>query len=99
MIPKKDEHQILQELLLENQRLLAENNELLKKIHRSAIWSFWLKFVWFMIIIGAPFILYYYLIEPYFNSFGSSFEQFQEGIKEIPGWKQFYSETPTEGKE
>ncbi|MCA9358986.1 hypothetical protein KC926_02145 [Candidatus Kaiserbacteria bacterium] len=90
MLPDKNENQILHELMLENQRLLIENNQLLKTLKRATVWSFWLKVVWFMILIGAPFVVYYYLIEPYFSSLGSSFQTFQSGLQEIPGWKQFY---------
>lgn len=90
MLPNKDEHQLLHELMLENQRLLTENNQLLKKMNRRSILSFWIKIIWLLFIIGAPFILYYYVIEPYFTSFGSSFQTFQAGLQEVPGWKQFY---------
>ncbi len=90
MLPDKDEQSILHELILENQRLLTENNQLLKKIRRSAVISFWVRLVWTMILIGIPFVLYYFVIEPYFESLGSSFETFQQGLQEIPGWKQFY---------
>ena len=80
----------MQELLLENQRLMIENNQLLKKIRRMAVISFWSRLIWTLVLIGAPFVLYYFVIEPYFNSLGSSFETFQDGLQEIPGWKQFY---------
>ena len=89
MIDNK-ESDALRELLLENQRLLGENNQLLKKIHRQSIISFWIRIVSFLIIIGAPFVLYYYVVEPYFTTLGSSFETFQQGLQEVPGWKQFY---------
>ncbi len=90
MLPDKDERQMLHDLLLENQRLLTENNQLLHKIQKRALWSMILKIAWFLIIIGAPFIVYYYFVEPYFSSLGSSFEVFKLGIQEVPGWKQFY---------
>ena len=90
MSPFKDEHQLLHELMLENQRLLTENNQLLKKMRRLSVFNFWFRIVTTLILVGAPFLLYYYVIEPYFASMGSSFSVFQEGLKEIPGWKQFY---------
>ena len=90
MLPNKDEHQLLQELILENQRLLSDNNQLLKKMYRRSVLSFWLRIISTLILIGAPFVLYYYVVEPYFDSMGSSFSTFQEGLQEIPGWKQFY---------
>ena len=90
MLPHKDEHQLLQELILENQRLLSDNNQLLRKIHRTSVFNFWFRIVSILIFIGAPFVLYFYVLEPYFESMGSSFSTFQEGLQEIPGWKQFY---------
>ncbi len=90
MLPEKDEHQLLRELILENQKILTENNQLLKKVKRHIIWSFWIKVVGFTVFIGAPFILYYYVLGPYFETVGSSFQAFQQGLQEVPGWKQFY---------
>ena len=90
MLPDKDTQQQLHELMLENQRLLTENNQLLNKINRRSIWSFWFRLAWMMVLIGIPFVLYFYVIEPYFSALGSSFETFREGLQEVPGWKQFY---------
>ncbi|MCD5381511.1 MAG: hypothetical protein LR008_02955 [Candidatus Pacebacteria bacterium] len=86
----KNEHQLLHELMLENQRLLTENNELLKKIRKASLWSFWIRIVWILVILGVPLVVYFYVVEPYFTSLGSSFQVFQAGLQEVPGWKQFY---------
>ena len=43
-----------------------------------------------MFLIGLPFAVYFYVLEPYFEALGSSYETFNAGIQEIPGWKQFY---------
>ena len=90
MQPEHNDHEKMQQFLLENQRLLAENNELLKRIHRNAVISVWIKIAWFLFIIGLPFLLYFYVLQPYFDALGSSFATFQAGLQEIPGWKQFY---------
>ncbi len=90
MKPEHDDHKKMEEFLLENQRLLAENNELLKKIHRNAMVALWIRIIWAVVIIGLPFVVYFYVIEPYFNALGSSFSTFQAGLQEIPGWKQFW---------
>ena len=90
MDPLQNEQQQVKELMLENKRLLSENNDLLKKMYRTAWWSMVLRVVWFLVLIGAPFLVYYYLVEPYFYSLGSSFETFEAGLQEVPGWKQFY---------
>ena len=80
----------IQKLLLENQKILAENNEVLKKLQRTSAVAMWLRIVWFLFIIGFPFVLYFYVLQPYFDALGSSFGTFQAGLQEIPGWKQFY---------
>lgn len=90
MLPDHTELQSLRELVLENQRLLTENNQLLKKLNHRSVLAFWFRMITFLILIGAPFLLYFYVIEPYFTSLGSSFETFQQGLQEVPGWKQFY---------
>ncbi len=90
MLPDVNEQQQIRELILENQRLLTENNQLIKKMNRRSALSFWFRLVWSAFLIGLPFVLYFYVIEPYFESLGSSFETFQKGLQEVPGWKQFY---------
>ncbi|MBP6881792.1 MAG: hypothetical protein KBC35_04160 [Candidatus Pacebacteria bacterium] len=98
MVPEVEENQQLRELILENQRLLSENNQLLKKMNRRSVIGFWLRLAWTMILIGLPFVLYYYVLEPYFTSLGSSFETFQAGLHEVPGWKQFYDAASSGGE-
>jgi hypothetical protein len=97
MQPEKNGHEHITELLQQNQRLLAENNQLLKQLKRNATVTLWFRIIWFFIIIGLPFVLYYFIIEPYFEAMGSSFEVFRTGLQEIPGWKQFYDAVRGEG--
>lgn len=88
MPPKHPEHERLLELTKENERLLIENNTLLKSINKKLLWGLRAKIVWYGLLIGLPFALYYYILEPYFTTLGSSFDTFSEGMREIPGWKQ-----------
>lgn len=90
MLPEKNDQTTIHELVLENQRLLIENNKLLKDIHRRAVWSFWFRLISFLIIIGVPFVLYYYVVAPYFTTLGDSFKTFEQGLQAVPGWRQFY---------
>lgn len=90
MIPEKDDRQLLHELMLENQRLLHENNDLMKKMLRRSTLGFFLKIVWLLVILGAPVALYYYVVEPYFTSVSASFQSFSDGLQNVPGWSQFY---------
>ena len=77
----------VKKLLKQNAELIAENNELLKKIHRNGLWAFWLRILWYVVIIGFPFAIYFYVLEPYFTALGANYEVFRAGIQEIPGLK------------
>jgi|AntRauTorckE6833_2_1112554.scaffolds.fasta_scaffold02663_1 hypothetical protein len=89
MQPEKDETQILHEQLEENKRLLEENNGLLRKMLRRSSWAMFLRVVWVLIILGAPVALYYYVIDPYFDTVGESLRTLNEGLSSVPGWSQF----------
>ena len=80
-------HADLKELMQKNSELIEQNNVLLKKIHRNGVWSFWTRVVWYVVVIGLPFALYFYILEPYFTAFGSSYENFLDGMNELPGLK------------
>jgi hypothetical protein len=84
---KRDDHDEMLSLIRENSILIKENNFLLKKLYRYSILGFVAKCIWFVIIIGFPFALYFYILEPYFEMLGSNFEIFKAGIVEIPGFK------------
>ncbi len=90
MEPQHTDQQLVKDLLLENKRLITENNDLLRKMNRMQWWSFIFRTLWFLVFIGAPFLVYYWVLEPYFTTLGSSFELFETGLQEVPGWKQFY---------
>lgn len=74
-------------LLKENTELVKENNVLLKKLYRNEMIGLTLRVIWYAVLIGMPFALYFYILEPYFNAFGSNYETFRLGIAEIPGLK------------
>lgn len=82
-------HTEIKELLEKNAELVEENNKLLKKIHRNAVVGIWIRVTWYVLLIGLPFALYFYILEPYFAAMGASYEVFSAGMQEIPGWKQF----------
>lgn len=85
MSPEND-HSEIKALILENQRLLAENNVLLKKMHKSAVRHFWLNIIWIIVFLGLPLIAFYKLVMPMYDSLGASPESLSEqlqGIKEL----------------
>ena len=88
-MPPSYDYLELKRLMEKNAELLKVNNELLKKIHRNGLIGFWFRIVWYTLLIGLPFALYFYVLGPYFTALGASYETFSAGIQEIPGWKQF----------
>ena len=85
-----EKRQHIEELILENQRLLAENNTLLKKMNRRSVLGFWFRLLWSLALIAIPILFYFYYIEPRLESFSSSFEKFEQNVPDISGLKQWY---------
>lgn len=88
---QKGEQQEMLRLLRENTSIVTENNKLLKSIHKYHKLGFMFKILWFAIIIGLPFAVYFYFLEPYFTALGANYDLFRAGIGEIPGLKGFES--------
>lgn len=81
------EHNEMLRLLRENAELTRENNKILRKLYRHSVIGFTLRIIWYAILIGLPFAVYFYFLEPYFQAFGANYETFREGMAEIPGFK------------
>ncbi len=88
MPPENDvRHAEMHRLLEENNALLKENHELLRKMYRNDMIGIGVRVVWYAVLIGLPFAVYFYLLEPYFEAFGANYETFRLGMAEIPGLK------------
>ena len=78
MLPDIEE---ITKLQTENNELLKQNNHLLRTMHRNAVIAFWVKIIWIAVLLGVPFILYYYFLKPYLREVGTSpgsvFEQYE----------------------
>ena len=83
----QDTHSEIIALLRENKALAEENQRLLKKMYRNDMIGIWLRIFWYGFLIGLPFALYFYIIQPYFHAFGADYEIFRQGMAEIPGLK------------
>ena len=75
-------------LLKENQRLLKENNVLLHKIRRDAKIAMALRVIWFAILIGVPFVLYYYIVEPNMMTLQKAYTIIESGAHDLSGMRQ-----------
>ena len=77
------EYAELKEMVLENQRFLAEINERLKKQERKQKRDFWLKVIWFFILFIAPMIIFYWYIAPMFSSMSGSSTSLEGSLKNL----------------
>ncbi len=87
------------ELTKENNELIKQNHEYLRKMYRNDMIGLTIRIVWYALLIGLPFAVYFYVLEPYFNAFGANYELFRQGIAEIPGLKGFEQFMPPAGEE
>ena len=95
---KEDHHEELLRLARENNELIKQNHEYLRKMYRNDMVGIMLRFVWFAILVGMPFAVYFYILEPYFQAFGANYETFRAGMAEIPGLKGLEHFLPTKGQ-
>jgi hypothetical protein len=82
-----EEHAEILRLLRENRDLAEQNQKLLKTLYRHNVIGFSLRVIWYVILIGLPFALYFAVLEPYFAALGANYDTFRAGIAEIPGLK------------
>jgi hypothetical protein len=87
MESEKQKHDEILELLKENAVIAKDTNQLLHKIYRNDMIGIGIRLVWYVMLIGLPFAMYFYFLEPYFEAFGSNYDLFREGLGEIPGLK------------
>ncbi len=79
-----EDHASLLEIARANNVLLEENNQMLKKMIRDARIAFWFKVALYALMLGLPFILFYYFLSPYLGLVsGSSSTQSTGGMVDL----------------
>ncbi len=68
----ESQHQEIKEIILENQKLLIENNVLLKKMHKSAVRHLWFNIAWIVLFFVLPLIALYKIAVPFYSSYSTS---------------------------
>lgn len=69
--------------------LLEENNKMLHKLRRYQTATFFFTMLWYALLIGLPFALYFYVVGPYFQALGFSDGDYSNSLRELPGYRQF----------
>ncbi len=70
--------QDLEKLLKKNLALTEENNRLLKKMRRGAVWGFIFKLIWIAVLIGIPVYLYINFLSPVVDEISGVVQKVEE---------------------
>ena len=78
----------IKELLRRNIKLTEENNAILRKMHRSAMWSSFFRFVYWLLIIAAAVASFYYT-QPYLDKALQLYNQVQATTNQVKSITNF----------
>jgi Trk-type K+ transport system membrane component len=77
-------------LLRENQRLLVENNQLLRQMRRGTIIATVFRLIWFVVIICIPLYIYFYYIAPNWENLQQKLENIEDVSAKMEGVKPWF---------
>ena len=66
-----------------NIELTKENNRMLKAMRSSQRWHTFFRFVWLIVLIGGPIVLYYLYLEPYVEEARVMYEEAQQNMERM----------------
>lgn len=75
----------LRELLKKNLELTKENNKLLRKMRRNAVWGGIFKLIWLAVLIGLPVYVYFQFLEPLVGNVLDAAQTVQEVGDKVQG--------------
>ena len=84
-------HEEIKKLLVENQRLLLENNQMLHKMRRSAFLGTIFRIVWFLVILGVPVYLYFSYVKPNMDNLLGKYNALEEAAQNSTVFKDWYN--------
>ena len=70
------------ELLTQSIKLAEENNKMLRSMRRSARFSSFLRIVYWLLILGSAFGIYYYT-QPYVDAVIKSYNGMRENVESV----------------
>ena len=82
-------HEEIKKLLVENQRLLLENNQMLHKMRKSAIVGSIFRVIWFLFVIGLPIYLYFSYIKPNMGNLMERYSELEQMTGEASSLKEW----------
>ena len=80
---RSDQLKTSTQLMQENLELARENNKILKGMRRSQRFGLIFKVVFWLVILGAPVLLYYYFFAPYIEQILGIYTEIQGGAEAV----------------
>jgi len=74
----------LKRMIEKQGELLEDNTRTLNKLKRYQTMAFFSSLLWYALLIGLPFAMYYYVLAPVIEAYG-----FHANLRELPGYGQF----------
>lgn len=68
-------------MLKENLELSRENNKILRKMHRNAVFGTFLRILWYAFIIGVPIFIYFQFLDSYLEQLLDVYSGLQSGAE------------------
>lgn len=85
-----ESHHEIKKLLNENQRLLIENNEMLRSTRRASRLSAFFRFIWLLALIGSSVYVYFNYIKPNLVFIKEQISNMQVMAEDTSKLKEFY---------
>jgi|TARA_Y100000310_G_scaffold296014_1_gene327884 hypothetical protein len=64
-------------------KLTRDNNKLLHKMRRHAIYGNIIRLFYWALILGVPIVIYYYFLQPYLEQVLEAYSGFQRGVESV----------------
>ncbi len=84
------DHEEIKRLLQENQRLLIENNQMLRRARRSVVLAGLLRFLWFVIIIVTMAYVYFIYVKPNLDTLNAKISALENVGADVTNWQSWY---------
>jgi len=94
MIPELNSHDELKKLLVENQRLLLENNQMLNKLRRTNEAGSLVRIITLLVLVSIPLVIYFVYIKPDLIVINQQLDTFEQMKLDVANYVNVISNQP-----
>lgn len=82
----------LEEIVRDNNKMVKENNTMLRRMRREQVFGRILKILVFAAVVAAPIIFYYWYLDPYLQQFQQAYLEMKGDVEAL---NQLREKTPS----